>query len=35
VRPNTAEGLEMGVWMLEPGETEIVARAVRELLKSA
>lgn len=33
VRPNTAEGLEMGVWMLEPGETEMVARAVRELLK--
>lgn len=35
VRPNTGQGLEMGVWMLEPGETEIVARAVREVLKSA
>ena len=35
VRPNTGQGLEMGVWMLEPGETEIIARAVREVLKSA
>src|SRR5260370_28499081 len=26
VRPNTNEGLEMSVWLLEPGETEIVAR---------
>src|SRR5258706_6034839 len=24
VRPNTSEGLEMGVWMLEPGEAETV-----------
>jgi D-glucosaminate-6-phosphate ammonia-lyase len=32
VRPNTGEGLEIGVWMLQPGETEIVARRVREIL---
>jgi L-seryl-tRNA(Ser) seleniumtransferase len=34
VRPNTTEGLELGVWMLEPGEVEIVARRVREILKN-
>jgi L-seryl-tRNA(Ser) seleniumtransferase len=34
VRPNTSEGLELGVWMLEPGEVEIVARRVREILKN-
>ena len=34
VRPNTKEGLEFGVWMLEPGEIEIVARRVREVLKN-
>ena len=34
VRPNTKEGLELGVWMLEPKEVEIVARRVREVLKS-
>ncbi len=33
VRPNTENGLEMGVWMLKPGETEIVARRVHEILK--
>lgn len=32
VRPNTGEGLEIGVWMLQPGEAEIVARRVREAL---
>lgn len=35
VRPNTSEGLELGVWMLQPGEVEIVARRVREILKNA
>jgi len=35
VRPNTTEGLEIGVWMLEPGEAEIVAGRVREILKNA
>ena len=32
VRPNTNEGLELGVWLLQPGETEIVARQVRRVL---
>jgi len=35
VRPNTDAGLELGVWLLEPGETEIVARRLRQVLKSA
>lgn len=35
VRPNTNEGLEMGVWMLQEGEVEIVARRLREVLRSA
>ena len=34
-RPNTSEGLELGVWMLDPGQAEIVARRVREVLKGA
>ena len=33
VRPNSGEGLEMGVWMLERGEVELVARRLREILK--
>lgn len=32
VRPNTSEGLELSVWLLEPGETEVVARQVRRVL---
>jgi len=32
VRPNTTDGLEIGVWMLAPGETEIVARRLRDIL---
>jgi L-seryl-tRNA(Ser) seleniumtransferase len=35
VRPNTDEGLELGVWLLEPGETEIVAQRLRQVLRSA
>ena len=35
VRPNTNDGLELGVWMLEPGEAEIVGRSLREILKRA
>jgi D-glucosaminate-6-phosphate ammonia-lyase len=35
VRPNTSEGLEIGVWLLGPGETEVVARRVRQVLTSA
>jgi D-glucosaminate-6-phosphate ammonia-lyase len=32
VRPNTSEGLELSVWLLAPGETELVARQVRRVL---
>jgi L-seryl-tRNA(Ser) seleniumtransferase len=32
VRPNRDDGLEMGVWMLHPGQVEIVARRVAEVL---
>ena len=34
VRSNTENGLELGVWMLEPGEVEIVARRLQEVLKN-
>jgi L-seryl-tRNA(Ser) seleniumtransferase len=33
VRPNKEDGLELGVWMLEPGQVDIVARRVTEVLK--
>jgi D-glucosaminate-6-phosphate ammonia-lyase len=33
VRPNTNEGLEISVWLLAPGEVDIVARQVSEILK--
>jgi len=35
VRPGAREALEIGVWMLEPGEDEIVARRLREVLQEA
>ena len=35
VVPGSREALQIGVWMLQPGEAEIVARRVREILKSA
>lgn len=35
VRPGAREVLEIAVWMLEPGEDEIVARRLREVLQSA
>ena len=34
-RPDTGEGLEMSVWMLEAGETAVVARRLREVLTAA
>lgn len=34
VRPGSQEVLEIGVWMLEPGEDEIVARRLREVLSA-
>ena len=33
VRPNKDDGLELGVWMLQPDEVGIVARRVTEVLK--
>jgi L-seryl-tRNA(Ser) seleniumtransferase len=35
VRPNTSEGLEIGVWMLAPGQDKIVAQRIREVLHAA
>jgi uncharacterized pyridoxal phosphate-dependent enzyme len=35
LRATLADGLEIGVWMLEPGEDEIVGRRLREVLKKA
>jgi uncharacterized pyridoxal phosphate-dependent enzyme len=35
LRPNTKNGVEVAVWMLQPGEAQIVARRIREVLKSA
>lgn len=35
VRPGSREALEIGVWMLEPGEDEIVARRLHEVLSKA
>ena len=32
VRPNTNEGLEMSVWLLGPGEAEVVATRVSRIL---
>ncbi|HKW98714.1 MAG TPA: hypothetical protein VJN43_13335 [Bryobacteraceae bacterium] len=33
LRPGAAKGIEVAVWMLQPGEAEIVARRIREVLK--
>lgn len=35
VRPGAREVLEIAVWMLEPGEDEIVARRLKEVLQNA
>ena len=35
VRPGSKDALEVAVWMLQPGEAEIVARRIREVLRSA
>ena len=34
VRPGAKDCLEVAVWMLQPGEAQIVARRIREILKS-
>ena len=33
LRPGAKEGLEVAVWMLQPGEAQIVAKRIREVLK--
>lgn len=35
VGPGSRESLQIGVWMMEPGEAQIVAKRIREVLKSA
>jgi L-seryl-tRNA(Ser) seleniumtransferase len=33
LRPGAKEGIEVAVWMMQPGEAQIVARRIREVLK--
>jgi L-seryl-tRNA(Ser) seleniumtransferase len=35
ITPGSTDKLIIAVWMLQPGEAEIVARRVREILKKA
>jgi L-seryl-tRNA(Ser) seleniumtransferase len=35
VVPGVTTSLNIGVWMLQPGEERIVAKKIREILKSA
>ena len=35
LRPGAAQGIEVAVFMMQPGETQIVARRIREVLKGA
>jgi len=35
VVPGSRDALVVGVWMMEPGEERIVARRIREILRSA
>ena len=35
LRPGAKDSLEVAVWMMQPGEAQIVARRIREVLKSA
>jgi L-seryl-tRNA(Ser) seleniumtransferase len=35
LRPGANDGIEVAVWMMQPGESQIVARRVREVLKNA
>jgi seryl-tRNA(Sec) selenium transferase len=35
LRPGAHDALEVAVWMLQPGEAQIVARRIREVLKGA
>jgi uncharacterized pyridoxal phosphate-dependent enzyme len=35
LRPGAPHGIEVAVWMMQPGEAQIVARRIREVLKGA
>jgi hypothetical protein len=35
LRPGAQEGVEVGVWMLDPGQDQIVGRRLREVLRRA
>jgi L-seryl-tRNA(Ser) seleniumtransferase len=35
VRPGNPDALEVAVWMLEPGQDEVVGRRIRDILKKA
>jgi len=35
LRPGAPKGIEVAVWMMQPGDAQIVARRVREVLKGA
>ena len=35
LRPGAKDALEVAVWMLQPGEAQIVAKRIREVLKGA
>jgi hypothetical protein len=35
LRPGSREALEVAVWMLQPGEAQVVAKRIREVLKSS
>jgi uncharacterized pyridoxal phosphate-dependent enzyme len=35
LRPGAPKGIEVAVWMMQPGEAQIVARRIREVLKGA
>jgi L-seryl-tRNA(Ser) seleniumtransferase len=35
VVPGSREALSVGVWMMQPGDTQVVARRIREVLKGA
>jgi D-glucosaminate-6-phosphate ammonia-lyase len=35
LRPGAQHGIEVAVWMMQPGEAEIVARRIREVLKGS
>jgi uncharacterized pyridoxal phosphate-dependent enzyme len=35
LRPGAVRGIEVAVWMMQPGEAQVVARRIREVLKGA